>query len=234
MKAMKRTGYQRVSKVLGAFCGATKESTAAHLHASRGSALILSMLVLLLLTVIGIFAVSTSTMETRISGIDREFREAFYTGDSGGSMGINVVREILHEVPSSVADLDPPWDNASVIDSSLFSGTSPELYSDGRNPDTPESEPPDIQSQGDSNNLGLSSATQLRVDVDRLNACQLAGGGTEFAAAYEGMGKGVAGAVGIVFVMDSLGRSSSAHAQAEIETGYLHVVGVPGGMEVTS
>jgi len=231
---MKRTGCQGTSKAIRAFHGAKEEIITAHQQSSRGSALIVTILVLLLLTVIGIFAVSTSTVEMRISGIDREWREAFYTGDSGGSVGMHVVREILHEVPSSVADLDPPWDNASVINADLFSGTSPELYTDGRNPDTPESEPPDVKSQGDSANLGLSADTQLRVDIDRLNACQLAGGGTEFAAAYEGLGKGVAGAVGIVFVMDSVGRSSSAHAQAEIETGYLHVVGVPGGMEVTN
>jgi len=195
----------------------------------QGSALVIALIVLFTLTAIGIFALSTSTYDIKITGVDRELKEAFYTGDSGAGMGVHLTRMILHRAPSSVSDLDNPWNNAHVVDTGLFSGTSPEVYTDGRNADTPKSSPPDIRSQGDGSNLGLAAGADLRVDIDRLTAAPLAGGGIEFAAGYEGIGRGTAGSVGIVFVMNSSGRSNSTGAEAQIEAGYRHVVGLPGG-----
>lgn len=206
-------------------------SVMAGVRSQQGSALVIALIALLTLTAIGIFAVSTSTLEMKISGVDRELKEAFYTGDSGAGMGIHLARMILHRSPSSVSDLDAPWNNANVVDTGLFGGTSPEVYTDGRNADTPNSDPPDIRSQGDGSNLGLADGVDLRVDIDRLAAYQMAGGGIEFATGHEGLGRGTAGSVGIIFILNSLGTSKSTSAKAQIESGYLHVVGMPGGTE---
>jgi len=54
----------------------------------RGIALIIALLVLLVLTLIGISAISTTTFENRISGNERAAAEAFYTAEAGLEKGL--------------------------------------------------------------------------------------------------------------------------------------------------
>jgi Tfp pilus assembly protein PilX len=49
----------------------------------KGSTLLISILILLLLTVIGIAATNTSTIEILISGNDKFAKKAFYAADGG-------------------------------------------------------------------------------------------------------------------------------------------------------
>ena len=199
-------------------------------HSQEGAALVIAVLILLILTVIGVYAVTTSIFETKISGFERAFKVAFYTADSGEPIGVELTKAIIHYVPSAVGDLPAPWNNASLIDDAdLFvSGGALEIFTNIRNADTPASNP-DINSQGDGNNLGLSNDVQLRVDIDRINAYQITGGAQQFASGYEGIGSGGGGSVGINFAIDSLGQYPLMGSESRIEAGYLHVVGVAGG-----
>ena len=54
-----------------------------HLNNQRGVSLIIALLILLVLTLIGISAISTTTFETNIAGNGRLYNRAFYTADSG-------------------------------------------------------------------------------------------------------------------------------------------------------
>jgi hypothetical protein len=53
------------------------------LHNSKGVALTLALLVLLILTLIGISAISTTNYETNIAGNERLYNNAFYAADAG-------------------------------------------------------------------------------------------------------------------------------------------------------
>jgi len=53
------------------------------LRRSQGVALTLALLVLLILTLIGISAISTTTYETNIAGNERLYNNAFYAADAG-------------------------------------------------------------------------------------------------------------------------------------------------------
>jgi len=53
------------------------------LRNSQGVALIVSLLILLVLTLIGISAISTTTYETNIAGNERVYNNAFYMADAG-------------------------------------------------------------------------------------------------------------------------------------------------------
>jgi hypothetical protein len=55
----------------------------AFLHNSQGIALTLALLVLLILTLIGISAISTTNYETNIAGNERLYNNAFYVADAG-------------------------------------------------------------------------------------------------------------------------------------------------------
>ncbi len=53
------------------------------LLSNEGVSLVIALLILLVLTLIGITALSTTTFETNIAGNERLYNRAFYTADSG-------------------------------------------------------------------------------------------------------------------------------------------------------
>jgi hypothetical protein len=185
----------------------------------QGTALIMSILILLVLSVIGVYAVSTTTVESKISGVERGLQEAFYTADSGEPIGVMLTRTILLADTQTISALGAPW-NAAISDASFLS----EIY----NNVTTRTWDEDINSTGDGNNLGLPAYVQLRIDIDRLEAHHVAGSGVEFAAGYEGIGVGGGGDVGILYGVDSRGIYSMRGAASELHVGYLHVPGIVG------
>jgi len=196
----------------------------------RGTAIIMALLILLVLSVIGVYAVSTSTMETKIAGVERGYQEAFYTADSGEPIGVEIVKLILQDDPQTPEALGSPWN--SVVDSSLL-GMDGEIFTDSRNAYTIFDDSPntdiDLNSKNDTDNLGLASYVRLLVDVDRLKSHHLAGGGIEFAAGYEGIGFGGGGGVAVLYAVDSVGRYTMRGAQSRVYVGYRHVPGLAGG-----
>lgn len=55
----------------------------------RGIALIVALIILLVLTLIGISAISTTTFETNIAGNERIGTDAFYASEGGVQVGLN-------------------------------------------------------------------------------------------------------------------------------------------------
>ena len=59
------------------------------------TALVIALIILLVLTAIGIFAVSTSTVETRIAGVERAMEASFYAADGGVEYGRRLLAWVL-------------------------------------------------------------------------------------------------------------------------------------------
>ena len=74
------------------------DHTVAALSNNRGATLIIGLLTLVLLTLIGIAATSTSRMEVQIAGNDKMFKEAFYAAEFGLTNGENTLEELLSRV----------------------------------------------------------------------------------------------------------------------------------------
>lgn len=191
----------------------------------RGTAIIMAILILLVLSVIGVYAVSTSTVETKITGMERGFQEAFYTADSGEPIGVYITKFIIHNNYQQASDLSHPW--SDVTQNSTFT----ELYSATRNAATLYDSTPDINinSAGHSTDLGLPSYVQLVIDIDRLQSQHLPGGGVEFASGYESIGQGGGGDVGVLYEVDSVGKYGLRGAESRVNVGYLYVPGLAGG-----
>jgi hypothetical protein len=60
----------------------------------RGIALIVALIILLVLTLIGISAISTTTFETSLSGNERVAIDAFYAAEAGLQRGISELHDI--------------------------------------------------------------------------------------------------------------------------------------------
>jgi hypothetical protein len=58
------------------------------LESEKGFVLITALVILVLLTFLGIFALNTTTTEIQISGNDRAYKQAFYRADSGISYAV--------------------------------------------------------------------------------------------------------------------------------------------------
>jgi Tfp pilus assembly protein PilX len=82
------------------------------LRNEKGVALIIALLMLLILTLIGISAISTTTFETNISGNERIGTDAFYASEAGIQVGLN-----------QLPDTKPIPVTAIGTDSSCWSGS---------------------------------------------------------------------------------------------------------------
>jgi hypothetical protein len=78
----------------------------------KGLVLIIALLILLVLTLIGISAISTTTFETNISGNERVGTDAFYASEAGIQIGLN-----------QLPDTKPIPVTAIGTDSSCWSGS---------------------------------------------------------------------------------------------------------------
>lgn len=65
------------------------------LQSQQGAALVIAIMILLILTVLGIYAVTTATLETKIAGNERVLKDAFYAADGGIDYGRSVISLVL-------------------------------------------------------------------------------------------------------------------------------------------
>jgi hypothetical protein len=201
----------------------------------HGTAIIMAMIILLVLSVIGIYAVSTSTVETKISGVEQGFQEAFYTADAGEPIGTYVTKQILHYDPQNSGDLETALGTgfpSGVVHNPNLYGSAGKLFSNfvTRDLTEPQSSTADIiASLSDSQALGLPKYVQLLIKIDRLQSLSVSGGGVEFASGYEGVGLGGGGGVAVLYGVDSVGIYGLRGAESRVSLGYRYVPGVAGG-----
>jgi hypothetical protein len=145
----------------------------------KGSALIISVLILLLLTVIGIAATNTSTIEILISGNDRVHKMAFHQADGGTEVGIELVEQNIYMAGFSAAEL------AGLGDVNVTS-VNPDLN--------------DIRDMPSDNNRDAylprnygGNGPHTNLTVDNVKTEYSTGSAIQMAAGYEGIGKGAAG-----------------------------------------
>lgn len=184
----------------------------------QGSVLIVALLILVLLTVIGISATTTTNIETQISGNDKFHKIAFYNADSGIFPTAKVISSIVdNQAEPTVADLSPIKYVTNEGDEGK-DGTT--LLDEIMGYDPHESEP-DIKFTLD--------GYDVKVDINRTGVRSIAGGGVEFASGAEGIGVGSAGGIAVFYNLDSTGNGP-ANSQSNIAADYRKVVGVPGGL----
>ncbi len=142
----------------------------------KGSTLIISVLILLLLTVIGIAATNTSTIEILISGNDKVHKMAFHQADGGTEVGIEIIEQniIMAGFDTNVVG------DVNVTSLNLFLKVPPINMPDDNNRDA--FFPRNYAGNDPHTNLTAGGNPELST-----------GSAIQMAAGYEGIGKGVAG-----------------------------------------
>ena len=180
--------------------------------------IIAAILILVIVTLVGLSAMDTTTVELQIAGNDLRSRIAFYNADSG----VYGVPKII----SRIIDISGPVGLANEADS-IAAGAAWEATTNqniffnqvmGYNAYNPLADV--IMGQG---------GFDIQVDVERIRSIQLAGGGAEFASGVEGIGVGATGGVAVLYELGSRGQSTRG-ASANVVADYRKVVGVAGGL----
>jgi len=155
----------------------------------QGFVLVVALLALLVVTVIGVLALSTSTTEVMIAGNAR-LREINFSGaESGLEITDPAIRHIVfNQALGNYAGIV----NDPNLVTELRIGPAYDSDSVNFNPDLQQS-------------IG---AMTVRVDIDRMSAGPVEGSAIEFASGYEGIGMGSGGGIQIYYRVNSMSREA--------------------------
>jgi hypothetical protein len=181
----------------------------------NGSITVLALIMLALLTLLGIAATMTSSIEVQIAGNDDRYKKALYEADGGTEVGFEMLEQNI-ACPNGfnfTGSLD--IGDVTVFTKAFW------LIENEPTSDYPSDSERDIRiyspDTGPHTNLSIYGATQLST-----------GSAIQMSAGYEGKGKGAgAGGAYIVYRVYSQ-HMGIGNSQAEIMSQWRHLVGQEG------
>ena len=177
----------------------------------NGIALVTVMLVMVIMTVIGIAAITVTGLENRMAGFQRTGEAAATAAEACVGTGVNVIQQTIDQ--AKVPDTFKVSQGGPVPDSNQTLLEQEIMGQSDNNSDSPASPTPNMQST-----VGVFQVTG---DIDRLYARPKAGGSLQFAAGYEGVGAGAAGGgVDILYRIDCLSNNTTTNATSRITAVY--------------
>lgn len=172
-----------------------------HHSNQRGAILITMLLLMVIVTLLGVIAINTSTIDIQITGYAKRESLAFQGAEAGIDLSIPVIEQTIAE--GTLTPTTIPITIGTTTTNYSLTGDPPNLASEILN-DQPASELSAFNADISISNVG--QGVEVKVDIDRLYSYALPGGSLEFAAGYEGVGAGAGGGgVGILYSIDSQG-----------------------------
>jgi Tfp pilus assembly protein PilX len=198
------------------------------LQNEKGSALVVALLMLVVLTLLGIAATTTSTIETQISSNDKIYKSTFIAADAG----TEITAELL-EQNIEARDWAKDSIKGNVKIGTALDGTTGNMYmnresdlavDDDKNPtDTnrdavfPATWPADATAAG----TNLAHTNARVVGNTRLST----GSAVQMAAGYEGKGKAAAGGgAWIIYDIRSKHQKPKQNSNAQVHLQWRHVL----------
>jgi hypothetical protein len=182
--------------------------------------IIAALLILVMVTLLGLSAMDTTTVELTIAGNDLRSRLAFFSADSG----VYGVPKIISQAVNVGAPVGIAGETGSIAAGATWSNTAGNPQNDFYNQIMGYATyiaAPDIDM--------LQGGFNTQVDVRRIRSKVVTGGGAEFASGHEGIGVGASGGTAIFYRLNSRGQSTR-RAVSNVIADYRKVVGVAGGL----
>ena len=171
----------------------TMYSTSSAVSNNRGATLVIGLLTLVLLSLIGLAATSTSRMEVQISGNDKLYKEAFYAAEFGVTRGETVLEALLSRV-----DL-----NEGSVNGHYAQGDQPAWY------DLDWTDDDSVQLSPDSIPSGMKVAAPPRYTIEQRNFTR------------DSLTRGIGAPTGVYrFNVTARGVGSSLNSEVVLETVY--------------
>ncbi|MEW6442519.1 MAG: pilus assembly PilX N-terminal domain-containing protein [bacterium] len=224
-----------------------------------GMVLISSLLILASVSLIALGMASDTSSDVRMAGNRRQFQQDFNLADGAADLGVQTILDHLDDAVDPDTDY-PGTASIPLVDGKLYLSLfrrdsnlladvqgfpgNDNFAEDGHSADTADPKsPPDPANPGTgATDLTFTltapsdstfSNAEVGVDIDRLRAQILVGSSIEFAAGYEGVGKGAgAGSVAIYYAVRAQAvPQASSSLSSEVSTVYRKVSHVVGGGE---
>lgn len=179
----------------------------------NGSAIIAAIFILVVVTLLGITATNTSTLELQIASNDQFIKMAFYNSDSAVYGTSKLISHALNrsEPIGTVSD-------ASGVTYLPTSASNPDVdfYNQIAGYNEYDSSP----------DIDFAPGIDSQADARRDRQQHMAGGGAEFATGAEGVGPS---AIGIFYDVNTTGFSNR-QTTSNLTASYRKMVGIPGGL----
>lgn len=153
---------------------------AGHAH-ERGTVLITALILLLLVTLAGIIAVTSSSVDTQIAGNARRVTMAFQGAEGGVNLSIPIIEDTILQAALTPA---APTGPITALDTANLEA---EILGDSTAPTDTVTATPDIT-------MASLGGVAVRTDIDWLYTDIVEGGAAQFAMGYEGIGAGASAA----------------------------------------
>lgn len=186
----------------------------------RGSALVVALLMLVVLTLIGISATTTTTFELQIAGNDKLFKKAFYAADGATEMGGELIEQNIEDRDWELGDdgVNPP----SAANPLNRGNVSVESVNPYMNRDPMDGIPSD--SNRDAVYPRAATAPPLTNIKAVGNTTLSTGSAVQLIAGYEGKGKGAAGGGAWITYDVRAQRRGLRNTEVRIRLGWRHVL----------
>ena len=179
---------------------------------ANGSAIVMALVVLMVLTIAGFVAIRTSNIELLVAGNDVRNKITFYAADGGTETGIELVEQNIEERSFGSSTV---WGATNIFTHNFWENIE------------------DIDGVAPDNNI--PTVTNRDVEIPNIGGgdvylkmygnTQLSeGSGLQLAAGYEGKGKGLAG--GGAFIVYDIRSFASApmNSRARVMQQWLHLI----------
>jgi len=201
-----------------------------------GFVLVVTMLILVVLTLIGLSATRTTNIELQIAGNEKWSQEAFYKADGGLEAGIELIEQNLSCPGGFTAAPTGFEDNNS---SSFFPVVGVDVFDSLFAWDIDKESLSGASGTVDINTIPSDSIRSLRISTDPSSRNDTAphtnlaiwgitqyapGNAIQMGAGYEGKGKGAAGGGGSILFDIYSQHIGKANSEAVVFTGWRHQI----------
>ena len=201
---------------------ATVQSNQTYLVSSvrgeKGVAMLTVLMVMLMMTVLGIAAITTSALENSMAGLQRTTESAAQAAESGIGTSANVLLQVLlpengNQIPAVLLSNASPAGPVPVSNQTIFQGEI------SGNPENLNDVP---TGSGAAPNISMSvGGYAVACDVDRMYVKMSAGSGQQQFSAYDGAGVG-AGSNGtaVYFKIDCVASLTATGTESRVTAVY--------------
>ena len=161
-------------------------TTQAILRREDGIAMLTMLMLTVILTVIGIAAITTTTMDLKLAGGERLREVSINTAEACLSTSVQIIQQTLANsaIPASILGPNPVIMNPITLQQEIMGVSAFEQYNDTGDFQDPARAPNAVLTMG---------GVTVNIDIDRLFARPKPGSSLAFAAGYGGTGAGAAG-----------------------------------------
>ncbi len=189
-------------------------------HNQKGIALVTVMLVMVIMTVIGIAAITVTGLENRMAGFQRTGEAAFTAAESCAGIGVSVIQQTIlaGQLPITLIGVAGPVPTAA--ETGVLApnrSLTQEIMGQADNEVDTTVANPDI----DLTQTNTMNGFTVRGDIDRLYAKAKAGGAAQSHGGYDGIGMGAAGGgVDIYYRITCIATNIATNTTSQISAVY--------------